>query len=58
MNIKEQHFMASHMKIFFVLFLLSLVGCMKVSFKCGIDNIDHAVEECQDNPQVLILKDF
>ena len=56
--------MASHMKIFFVLFLLSLVGCMKVSFKCGIDNIDklssvdNAVEECQDNPQVLILKDF
>ena len=50
--------MASHMKIFFVLFLLGIVGCMKVSFKCGIDNIDHAVEECQDNPQVLILKDF
>jgi len=58
MNIKEQHFMASHMKIFFVLFLLGLVGCMKVSFKCGIDNIDNAVEECQDNSQVLIFKDF
>ncbi len=50
--------MASYMKIFFVLFLLGLVGCMKVSFKCGIDNIDHAVEECQDNPQVILNKDF
>ncbi len=50
--------MASHMKIFFVLFLLSLVGCMKVSFKCGIDNIDNAVEECQDNSQVILNKDF
>ena len=58
MNIKEQHFMASYMKIFFVLFLLGLVGCMKVSFKCGIDNIDNAVEECQESPQVILNKDF
>jgi len=50
--------MASYMKIFFVLFLLGLVGCMKVSFKCGIDKLDNAVEECQDNPQVILNKDF
>ena len=63
MFIREAAFMALYMKIFFVLFLLGLVGCMKVSvndisIKCDIDTIDGAMKQCTENPTVTLNKDF
>ena len=54
---------ASYRKIFCVLFLGLLVGCVKVSVSCNIDNIDMnnkraALEECKENPNLGISKEF
>ena len=51
------------MKIFLVLFLGLLVGCVKVSVGCDIDNIDidkkrAALEECKENPNVTVKGEF
>ena len=52
---------ASYMKIFCVLFLCLLVGCVKVSVSCKVDNIDEiasAVEDCKENPTMGIKGEF
>jgi len=51
----------SYMKIFLVLFFVLLVGCVKVSVSCKVDNIDEiasAVEDCKENPNMAISKEF
>ena len=50
-------------QIFFVLFFLLQVGCVKVSVGCDIDNIDidnkrAALEKCKENPNMAISKEF
>ena len=52
---------ASYRKIFLVLFLGLLVGCVKVSVSCKVENIDEiasAVEDCKENPNMAISKEF
>ena len=52
---------ASYMKIFFVLFLGLLVGCVQVSVSCNVDKIEEiasAVEDCKENPNMAITKEF
>ena len=53
--------LASYMKIFLVLFFVLLSGCVKVSIACKVDNIDEiasAVEDCKENPNMAITKEF
>jgi hypothetical protein len=53
--------LASYMKIFLVLFFALLVGCVKVSVSCKVDNIDEiasAVEDCKEQPNMAISKEF
>ena len=53
--------LASYMKIFFVLFFVLLVGCVKVSVSCKVDNIEEiasAVEDCKEQPNMAISKEF
>ena len=53
--------LASYIKIFFVLFLGLLVGCVKVSVSCNVDKVDEiasAVEDCKENPNMAISKEF
>ena len=50
-------------QIFFVLFFLLQVGCVKLSVGCDIDNIDidnkrAALEECKENPNVTVKGEF
>jgi hypothetical protein len=47
--------------IFFVLFFVLLVGCVKVSVSCKVENIDEiasAVEDCKEQPNMAITKEF
>jgi hypothetical protein len=47
--------------IFFVLFFVLLVGCVKVSVSCKVENIDEiasAVEDCKEQPNMSISKEF
>jgi len=53
--------LASYMKIFFVLFFVLLVGCVKVSVSCKVDNVEKiasAVEDCKEQPNMAITKEF
>jgi len=53
--------LASYMKIFFVLFFVLLVGCVKVSVSCKVDNVEKiasAVEDCKEQPNMAISKEF
>jgi len=53
--------LASYMKIFLVLFFVLLSGCVKVSVSCKVDNIDEiasAVEDCKEQPNMAISKEF
>ena len=48
-------------QIFFVLFFLLQVGCVKVSVSCNVDNIEEiasAVEDCKETPNMAISKEF
>jgi hypothetical protein len=69
MNISRSHkvgqtrsqMVASYTGIFFVLFFVLLVGCVKVSVSCKVDNIDEiasAVEDCKEQPNMAISKEF
>ena len=69
MNISRSHkvgqtsgkTLASYTGIFFVLFFVLLVGCVKVSVSCKVDNIDEiasAVEDCKEQPNMAISKEF
>jgi len=52
---------ASYIKIFFVLFLGLLVGCVQVSVSCKVSKtkeIASAVEDCKENPNLGISKEF
>ena len=53
--------LASYMKIFLVLFFTVLVGCVKVSVSCNVSKtkeIASAVEDCKENPNMAISKEF
>ena len=53
--------LASYTGIFFVLFFVLLVGCVKVSVSCKVDNIEEiasAVEDCKEQPNMAITKEF
>ena len=48
-------------KIFFWLFLLLQVGCVKLSVSCNVDKVEEiasAVEDCKENPNMAISKEF
>ena len=50
-------------QIFFVLFFLLQVGCVKVSVGCDVSNIDikdrqAALEKCKENPNVTVKGEF
>ena len=47
--------------IFFVLFFVLLVGCVKVSVSCKVDKVEEiasAVEDCKEQPNMAITKEF
>ena len=51
------------LKIFFVLFLGLLVGCVKVSVSCNVSKVEveeitSAVADCKENPTMGIKKEF
>ena len=53
--------LAFYMKIFLVLFFVLLVGCVKVSVSCNVDKVEEiasAVEDCKENPNMAISKEF
>ena len=53
--------LAFYMKIFLVLFFVLLVGCVKVSIACKVNNIEEiasAVEDCKENPTMGIKGEF
>ena len=53
--------LASYTGIFFVLFFVLLVGCVKVSVSCKVDNVEKiasAVEDCKEQPNMAISKEF
>ena len=53
--------LASYTGIFFVLFFVLLVGCVKVSVSCKVENIEEiasAVEDCKEQPNMAISKEF
>jgi len=52
---------AFYMKIFLVLFFVLLVGCVQVSVSCNVDKVEEiasAVEDCKENPNMAITKEF
>ena len=52
---------ASYRKIFLVLFFVLLVGCVQVSVSCNVDKVEEiasAVEDCKENPNMAISKEF
>jgi len=56
-------FIVFYRQIFFVLFFVLLVGCVKLSVGCDIDNIDidnkqAALEKCKENPNVTVKGEF
>jgi hypothetical protein len=58
--------MVLYMRIFFVLFFVLLVGtivvgCVKVSVSCKVNNLEKiasAVEDCKEQPNMAISKEF
>jgi starvation-inducible outer membrane lipoprotein len=53
--------LASYIGIFLVLFFVLLSGCVKVSVSCKVNNIDEiasAVEDCKEQPNMAISKEF
>jgi len=53
--------LAFYMKIFLVLFFVLLSGCVKVSVSCNVNNIEEiasAVEDCKEQPNMAISKEF
>jgi len=53
--------LASYTGIFFVLFFVLLSGCVKVSIACKVDKVDEiasAVEDCKEQPNMAISKEF
>ena len=53
--------LALYTGIFFVLFFVLLVGCVKVSIACNVNNIEEiasAVEDCKENPTMGIKGEF
>jgi len=53
--------LAFYMKIFCVLFFVLLSGCVKVSVSCNVNNIEEiasAVEDCKEQPNMAISKEF
>lgn len=51
------------LKIFFVLFLGLLSGCVKVSVSCNVSKVEveeiaSAVADCKENPTMGIKKEF
>ena len=53
--------LALYTGIFFVLFFVLLVGCVKVSVSCKVDTVDEiasAVEDCKENPTMGIKGEF
>jgi len=53
--------LASYTGIFLVLFFVLLSGCVKVSVSCKVNNIDEiasAVEDCKEQPNMSISKEF
>ena len=53
--------LALYTGIFFVLFFVLLVGCVKVSVSCKVNNIEEiasAVEDCKENPTMGIKGEF
>ena len=53
--------LALYTGIFFVLFFVLLSGCVKVSIACKVDNIEEiasAVEDCKEQPNMAISKEF
>jgi len=53
--------LASYTGIFLVLFFVLLSGCVKVSVSCKVNNIDEiasAVEDCKEQPNMAISKEF
>ena len=53
--------LALYTGIFFVLFFVLLVGCVKVSVSCKVDNVEKiasAVEDCKENPTMGIKGEF
>ena len=53
--------LALYTGIFFVLFFVLLVGCVKVSVSCKVDNVEEiasAVEDCKENPTMGIKGEF
>ena len=53
--------LALYTGIFFVLFFVLLSGCVKVSVSCKVDNVEEiasAVEDCKEQPNMAISKEF
>ena len=55
--------LALYTEIFFVLFFLLQIGCVKLSVSCNIKEIDiknkkTAIEECTKRPNVTVIKEF
>ena len=50
--------LALYTGIFLVLFFVLLVGCVKVSVSCKVDEIASAVEDCKEQPNMAISKEF
>jgi hypothetical protein len=53
--------LASYTGIFLVLFFVLLSGCVKVSVSCNVNNIEEiasAVEDCKEQPNMAISKEF
>ena len=53
--------LALYTGIFFVLFFVLLVGCVKVSVSCKVENIEEIaseVEDCKEQPNMAITKEF
>ena len=53
--------LALYTGIFFVLFFVLLSGCVKVSIACKVDKVDEiasAVEDCKEQPNMAITKEF
>jgi len=53
--------LALYTGIFLVLFFVLLSGCVKVSVSCKVNNLDEiasAVEDCKEQPNMAISKEF
>ena len=53
--------LALYTGIFLVLFFVLLSGCVKVSVSCKVNKLDEiasAVEDCKEQPNMAITKEF